>query len=87
MVCLAILTYQRKGKNCDWTGAGMNEDAAVRTDAMLRSLHFLSGRCSVCKDFASASAYAYAYASGRLLNHCGSTNAQNWEPIDILTRT
>lgn len=40
MVCVAILTYQRKGKSSDWTGAGTNEDAAVRTDAMLRSLHF-----------------------------------------------
>lgn len=48
MVCVAILSYQRKGKNSDWTGAGMNEDAAVRTDAMLMLLHFLSGRWSVC---------------------------------------
>ena len=35
MVCVAILTYQRKGKNSEWTGVGMNEDAAVRTDALL----------------------------------------------------
>ena len=75
MLCVAILTYRRKGKNFDWTGAGMNGDAAVRTNAMLRSLHFLSIRCSVCNDIASASASASssAYGSGRLLNHCGST--------------
>ena len=60
MVCVAILTYRWKGKNPDWTGAGMNEDAAVRADALLRSLHFLSGQWSVCNGIASASASAYA---------------------------
>ena len=73
IVCVAILTYRRKGKSSDWTGAGMNEDdAAVRTDALPRSLHFLSGQWSVCNDIGSASAYAYAYVPGRLQNHCRS---------------
>ena len=61
MVCVAILSYQWKGKNSDWMGTGMNEVAAVRTDAKLRLLHFLSGRCSVCN--VAASAYAYVRLS------------------------
>lgn len=82
IVCVAILSYQRKGKNSDWTGVGMNEVAAVRTDAMLRLLHFLSGRCSVCNVVASASAYACL----RMLDCCRiCTHQCHREPIDTLT--
>ena len=84
MVCVAILSYQRKGKNSDWTGAGVNEVATVRTDAMLRLLHLLSGPCSVCNVVASA--YAYAYACLRMMDCCRiCTHQFHWEPIDTLT--
>lgn len=82
MVCVAILSYQRKGKSSDWTGAGMNEVAAVRTDAMLMLLHFLSGPCSVCNVVASA----YAYACLRMMDCCRiCTHHFHRKPIDTLT--
>ena len=82
MVCVAILSYQRKGKNSDWTGAGMNEDAAVRTDAMLRLLHFLSDRCSVCQRYCVCVCLCVSPSAGLLPNMYA---ARPREPIDTLS--
>ena len=82
MVCVAILSYQRKGKSFDWTGAGMNEDAAVRTDAMLMLLHFLSGRCSVCQRYCVCVCVCVSSSAGLLPNMYAPKLR---EPIDTLS--